>query len=91
MGGPLVEATRGALRFTAPLTGITAAVVGVILNMALFFAWHVFWPGGLEGGFDPLSAIICAAAFAALVKWDANIIKVIGACGLVGLVYTLIR
>ncbi|MGZ8218590.1 chromate efflux transporter, partial [Methylomagnum sp.] len=41
-GGPLVESTHGNLKFTAPLTGITAAVVGVILNLALFFAYHVF-------------------------------------------------
>ncbi len=37
-GGPLVEATHGKLGFTAPLSAITAAVVGVILNLALFFA-----------------------------------------------------
>jgi chromate transporter len=41
-GGPLVEATRDEIRFTAPLTGITAAVVGVILNLAAFFSWHTF-------------------------------------------------
>jgi chromate transporter len=46
VGGPLVEATRGEIRFTAPLTGITAAVVGVILNLAVFFAGHTFWPQG---------------------------------------------
>ena len=44
LGGPLIESTHGDLRFTAPLTGITAAVVGVIVNLALFFAWHVLWP-----------------------------------------------
>jgi chromate transporter len=43
-GGPLVEASRDDLKFTAPLTGITAAVVGVIVNLAAFFAWHTFWP-----------------------------------------------
>jgi len=48
-GGPLVEATHGDLKFTAPLTAITAAVVGVILNLALFFAYHVLWPTGLPG------------------------------------------
>ena len=37
-GGPLVESTHGRLGFTAPLTAITAAVVGVIVNLALFFA-----------------------------------------------------
>ena len=49
-GGPLVESTHGQLRFTAPLSGITAAVVGVIVNLAVFFAWHVFWPKGWDGG-----------------------------------------
>ena len=41
-GGPLVEATHGDLTFTAPLTAITAAVVGVILKLALFFGYHAF-------------------------------------------------
>ncbi|MEO5695711.1 MAG: chromate efflux transporter, partial [Burkholderiaceae bacterium] len=50
-GAPLVESTHGQLRFTAPLTAITAAVVGVILNLALFFAWHVWWPQGFAGAF----------------------------------------
>ena len=45
-GGPLVESTHGRIAFTAPLTAITAAVVGVIVNLAAFFAWHVFWPRG---------------------------------------------
>ena len=48
-GGPLVEATHGELGFTAPLSAITAAVVGVILNLALFFAYHVLWPQGFGG------------------------------------------
>ena len=55
-GGPLVEATHGKLGFTAPLTAITAAVVGVILNLALFFAYHVLWPQGFGGRFDAVSA-----------------------------------
>ena len=42
LGGPMVEATRNDVKFTAPLTGITAAVVGVIVNLAVFFAYHVF-------------------------------------------------
>ncbi len=44
-GAPLIEATRGELRLNAALTGVSAAVVGVIVNLALFFAWHVFMPG----------------------------------------------
>lgn len=43
-GGPLVEATRGKMRVTAPLTAITAAVTGVIANLTVFFALHLLWP-----------------------------------------------
>jgi chromate transporter len=48
-GGPLVEATRDDLQLTAPLTGITAAVVGVIANLALFFGYNVLWPQAGQG------------------------------------------
>jgi len=90
-GGPLVETTHGQLRFTAPLTGITAAVVGVIVNLALFFAWHVFWPGGWTngspaGGLDVLSLAIGLAAAVALFRFKANVILVIVACGAAGLI-----
>lgn len=89
LGGPSVEATRGDLKFTAPLTGITAAVVGVILNLAAFFAFHVLWPNGFENNFEWFSAIIGAVAFIALFKYKAGIVQVIGACALIGLGYTL--
>ena len=52
LGAPIVEATRGNLKFGAPLTAITAAVVGVIVNLAAFFAYHVFWPRGFGGSLD---------------------------------------
>jgi chromate transporter len=90
IGGPLVEATHGDLKFTAPLTGITAAVVGVILNLAVFFAWHVLWPAGFSGGFEWFSALVGAAAFIALFRYKAGIIPVILACGAAGLAYTLV-
>lgn len=45
-GAPFIESTHGNLKFTAPLTAITAAVVGVIVNLAVFFAYHVLWPEG---------------------------------------------
>ena len=90
IGGPLVEATHGDLKFTAPLTGITAAVVGVILNLAVFFAWHVLWPAGFNGGFEWFSAFAGLAAFIALFRYKAGIIPVILACGAAGLVHTLI-
>ena len=90
IGGPLVEATHGDLKFTAPLTGITAAVVGVILNLAVFFAWQVLWPSGFGGNFEWFSALAGLAAFVALFRYKAGIIPVILACGAAGLVYTLL-
>jgi chromate transporter len=90
LGGPAVEATRGDVKFTAPLTGITAAVVGVILNLAVFFAYHVLWPQGFEGVFEWFSLLIGAAAFVALFRYKAGIIPVIAACAAIGLGYTLV-
>jgi len=88
-GGPLVESTHDDLRFTAPLTAITAAVVGVILNLALFFAYHVLWPQGFGGSFDGVSALIAAAAGVALLRFKAGVIPVLAACAGVGLLVRL--
>ena len=94
-GAPLVEATHGDLKFTAPLTGITAAVVGVILNLALFFGWHVIWPHASEaapftGGLEWFYALISIAAFFALWKYKQDVMRVIAACAVIGLAYTYI-
>ncbi len=94
VGGPMVEATRGEIKFTAPLTGITAAVVGVIVNLAAFFAWHTFWPEATDeavfsGVFEWFSVLVAVASFVALWKYKVDIMKVIGACALLGLAYTL--
>ncbi|PLX72254.1 MAG: chromate transporter [Azoarcus sp.] len=84
-GGPLVESTHDDLKFTAPLTAITAAVVGVILNLALFFGYHVLWPAGFEGAFDWPSALIALVAALALFRFRMNVIHVIAGCALLGL------
>ncbi len=89
-GGPLVEATHGKLGFTAPLSAITAAVVGVIVNLALFFAYHVLWPQGFGGRFDIVSALIAAAAAVALFRYKVGVIPLLAACAAVGLVVTLL-
>jgi chromate transporter len=90
-GGPLVEATHGDLRFTAPLTAITAAVVGVIVNLALFFAYHVLWPQGFEGRFDVVSAAIVFAASIALFRFKVGVMPLLAACAAIGLAVTFIR
>jgi chromate transporter len=87
-GGPLVESTHNDLKFTAPLTAITAAIVGVILNLALFFGYHVLWPQGFNGAFDAPSAVIALAAAIALFKYKRNVMHVIGVCGLLGVAIT---
>lgn len=84
-GGPFVESTHNDLKFTAPLTAITAAVVGVILNLALFFGYHTMWPQGFDAPFDSSAALIAIAAAVALLKFKLNVMQVIGACGLLGI------
>ena len=82
-GGPLVESTRGNVRMTAPLTAISAAVVGVIASLAVFFGGQVF----LAGGRPQWQAIaIGAAATVALLRYRAGTIPLILACALAGLV-----
>jgi chromate transporter len=88
-GGPLVESTHGNLKFTAPLTAITAAVVGVILNLALFFAWHLLWPHGFSGGFQWMPALMTLLAFFALFRYRLGIIPLIAAGGTFGLALSL--
>jgi chromate transporter len=87
-GGPVVEATHGRLGFTAPLSAITAAVVGVILNLAMFFAYHVFWPQGFGGRVDAVSAAIAVAAAVALFRFKVGVIPLLGACAGMGLLST---
>ncbi len=95
LGGPLVESTHGQLRFTAPLTAITAAVVGVIVNLGLFFAWKVWWPQAtasapFSGGFEWFSMLLTILAAAALLGNRAGIIPVILVCGAAGIARTML-
>jgi chromate transporter len=88
-GAPFIESTHGQLRFTAPLTGITAAVVGVIVNLAVFFAMHVWWPDGFGGRFDWPSVALSVVAFVVLARFKVGVIPVIAACGPAGWLLTL--
>jgi chromate transporter len=94
-GGPLIESTHNDLKFTAPLTAITAAVVGVILNLALFFLYHVLWPQGfgrsLLASFEWPAALLALGAGVALFKYKRNVIHVIVASAVLGLLWTLWR
>jgi len=92
-GGPLVESTHGKLHFTAPLAAITAAVVGVIASLALFFIAHVAFPTGATGSFPSNvawpSLAIMAAASVALLRYKVGVIPVIAASAVAGLLLRL--
>jgi chromate transporter len=90
-GGSLVESTRGNLKFTAPLSAITAAVVGVILNLAVFFTWHVLWPQGFDGHFDLIAALLGIGALLAMFRYKVGVIPVIVTCGVAGLLFVVIK
>ncbi len=83
-GGPVVEASRDMPRFTAPLTGIAAAVVGVIVNLAAFFALHALVPGGTDGGLDGFAAIVGMVALVAVFRWDVGVVRLLLGAAVVG-------
>jgi chromate transporter len=89
-GGPLIERTHNQVSFTAPLSAITAAVVGVIVNLTLFFAYHVLWPQGVGANgvnwanFDPWAAGIVGLAAIALIRLKWNVMWVIALAALAG-------
>ena len=85
-GAPLIESTRGKLGLTAPLTAISAAVVGVIVSLALFFAEQVFRLGLPVSDWNWLAMGICLVAAIALTRFKVGTIKLIAACALAGLV-----
>jgi chromate transporter len=93
-GGPLVESTHGKLHLTAPLTAITAAVVGVIASLALFFIAHISIDTRASGSFvtrlDWAAMLLAAAAALVLLRYKVGVIPVIAACGLAGLVVKLV-
>jgi chromate transporter len=91
LGGPFIESTHGNLKFTAPLTGITAAVVGVIVNLAVFFAWHTLWPAGWNGAVDWAALGIGLGAALALFRYQVGVIRVVLVAGVAGFAWQFVR
>jgi chromate transporter len=91
LGAPHLERLRSARRINAALRGVTAAVVGVILNLAVWFAWHVVFPGGAPAGPDWFAVATMAAAFVALQRFKTGLLPVIAMGGLLGLEWSLLR
>ena len=90
LGGPFIETTHGNLKLTAPLAGITAAVVGIIVNLALFFAYHVFLPSGMNSPVDLPSIMLAVIAMIALFRFRAGAVLVILGCGIAGMALNLL-
>ena len=88
-GAPLVEASRGGALFTAPLVMISAAVVGVMLDLGLFFATHVLFPAGFPAGMDGQAVLIAAAAALGLVRFRCQPLTVLAGGAALGVWSTL--
>ncbi|HST21172.1 MAG TPA: chromate efflux transporter [Blastocatellia bacterium] len=85
LGAPYIEVLRGNKNLTGALNGITAAVVGVILNLALVFGAAVIWPHGLTEGTNWVTALMSVAAFIALYRFKVDVLWVVLAGGVIGL------
>ncbi|HEY3602731.1 MAG TPA: chromate efflux transporter [Chthoniobacterales bacterium] len=85
LGGPYIEKLRGNVKLTTALSAITAAVVGVVLNLAVWFALNALFPNGRSVDWFGLG--ITLVAFLGMWKWNWDVIPVVIAAGLVGLVY----
>lgn len=90
LGAPYIEILRGNKNLTGALLGVTAAVVGVVLNLALVFGAAVILPHGLFGNVDWFAAAMSVAAFLVLYKFKAEVLWVVLAGGLIGLGKTLL-
>ena len=91
LGAPYVESLRGNRGLASALSGITAAVVGVILNLAVLFGLAVLLPGGFGHAPDVFALAVTAGAFIALYFFELDAIWVVLSGGALGLAYTLMK
>lgn len=87
LGGPHIEQLRGNMKLSAALSAITAAVVGVVMNLAVWFALNALFPG--HGTIDWFALAISVVAFVGMLRLKWDIIPVVLGSGLLGLLYTL--
>src|SRR5687768_15101581 len=86
LGAPYIEILRGNKSLNGALSGVTAAIVGVVLNLALVFGAAVIFPNGFAGSIDWFSAALTAVAFLALYKFKADVLAVVLIGGATGLI-----
>lgn len=85
LGAPYIERLRRNKQLTSALSTVTAAVVGVILNLAVWFGLHIIFPP--SGTIDWFAAAVCAVAFVGMLRWKWGIVPVVLGSGLIGLIY----
>lgn len=86
-GAPYIERLRNNAALSSALAGITAAVVGVILNLAVWFALHVIFPSPSQ--IDWFAIAVALVVFAGLLRWRWNVVAVVLGSGLVGILYSM--
>jgi len=89
LGGPYSERLRGNAHLTTALSAITAAVVGVVMNLAVWFGMHILLPKNEP--FNWFAAVVGVLVFFGMWKWKWGIIPVIIGAGILGLLYNLMR
>lgn len=90
LGAPLVETSRKQAALAAPLTAVTAAVVGVIVNLALFFGYYVLYPQGLSAGIDWQALLLGLIGAIALFRYQQSIVRVLAASAVAGIFINLV-
>jgi chromate transporter len=83
LGAPYVEQTRANRLLAGGLTSITAAVVGVVLNLSVWFGIHVVTPPG--AAVDVFAVVVALGAFVAMQRFGVGLIPVVGAAGALGI------
>lgn len=90
LGAPYIERLRGSKLLTDALSGVTAAVVGVILNLTLIFGAAVILPDGISGGINWFALVLSAASFLALFRFKVDVLWVVLGGGLLGVIFSII-
>jgi len=88
LGAPHIEQLRGNEKLTAALSTVTAAVVGVIMNLAVWFGLHVLFP--VAGKVELFAVAVAVAAFVVMLKWKLDVIPVVIGAGVMGLLWKLL-
>ena len=88
LGGPYIERLRGNESLTTALSAVTAAVVGVVLNLAVWFGLHIIFLS--NNVVDWFAVIVCASAFAGMVRWKWEIVPVVLGAGVAGLIFKML-